>query len=454
MVSGWCDFTHPDIFSAGLKVFQAKSKSPKSVSKTFASWFWCMTKTHRRYCWRWRFFRQVFDEKSDFFASATATPPKVVPRLQRIATSCRLAPKHIGSIAVVSCVEKNCFLGVLNHADGRLCGVLFLRTTLLDVGTGTGWETYFLRYKNPALVLTRWACWACWACWAQVPCCPFSKSLVVIFPKSQELTSLLVCWASHGNVSRMMFGCFFFSLGDWGGGMSSWLWHCFRWGFPQVKFVQEDVLHFHGGQYDRVVPFWVMKIRFWLCFLFVDLLTFVSFTLFLTFGKIARGLQCVLWESLWSCGCVEACGAGTLVRRRTCSGGTQQNPSHLYTYLLQTLPTQNFESTHFCLLKHGHFPCLETQSWTPNFEPRAFLHTFQVISHPLGRPWLRTLQEKDPRMADSLKHLEDDLSWNIETWNKMPCGWWLERFDFPNCQKPPKECKKYMMYSSSQTSKP
>lgn len=29
----------------------------------------------------------------------------------------------------------------------------------------------------------------------------------------------------------------------------------FRLGFPQVKFVQEDVLHFHGGEkYDRVVP--------------------------------------------------------------------------------------------------------------------------------------------------------------------------------------------------------
>ena len=83
------------IFSAGLNVFQAKSKSPKSVSKTFASWFWCMIKTHPKILLKMAFFCQVFDEKSDFFASATATPPKVVPRLQRIATSCRLAPKPI-----------------------------------------------------------------------------------------------------------------------------------------------------------------------------------------------------------------------------------------------------------------------------------------------------------------------------------------------------------------------
>lgn len=83
------------IFSAGLKVFQAESKSPKSVSKTFASWFWCMIKTHPKILLKMAFFCQVFDEKSDFFASATATPPKVVPRLQRIATSCRLAPKPI-----------------------------------------------------------------------------------------------------------------------------------------------------------------------------------------------------------------------------------------------------------------------------------------------------------------------------------------------------------------------
>eukprot|EP00438_Fugacium_kawagutii_P022555 Skav202586 [mRNA] locus=scaffold1305:73866:83413:+ [translate_table: standard] len=33
---------------------------------------------------------KVFDEKSDFFASATATPPNVVPRLQRIAASALL----------------------------------------------------------------------------------------------------------------------------------------------------------------------------------------------------------------------------------------------------------------------------------------------------------------------------------------------------------------------------
>mmetsp|Transcript_53896 Transcript_53896/g.100994 ORF Transcript_53896/g.100994 Transcript_53896/m.100994 type:complete len:253 (+) Transcript_53896:41-799(+) len=47
---------------------------------------------------------KIFDEKSDFFASAVATPPEVVPRLLRIADSCRLAPG----------------------------------TTVLDIGTGTG----------------------------------------------------------------------------------------------------------------------------------------------------------------------------------------------------------------------------------------------------------------------------------------------------------------------------
>lgn len=102
---------------------------------------------------------KVFDEKSDFFASATATPPQVVPRLQRIAASCRLAPK----------------------------------TTLLDVGTGTG----------------------------------------ALLPFFQE---------SGADLSKV-------TGVDLSAGMLSFA----RQRFPQVKFVQDDVLNFTGGRYDRVV---------------------------------------------------------------------------------------------------------------------------------------------------------------------------------------------------------
>ena len=48
-------------------------------------------------------------------------------------------------------------------------------------------------------------------------------------------------------------GLFFWVGGMLGG--QNWLRGCDNVGsgFPQVKFVQEDVLHFHGGPYDRVV---------------------------------------------------------------------------------------------------------------------------------------------------------------------------------------------------------
>lgn len=158
-----------------------------------------------------RYQEKVFDEKSDFFASATATPPKVVPRLQRIATSCRLAPK----------------------------------TTLLDVGTGTGALLPFFQESG----------------------CDLSKVTGV----------------------------------DLSAGMLSFA----RERFPQVKFVQEDVLQFHGGEkYDRVV--------FNACF------------------------------------------------------GNLYDPVAVLKHVAQEL------------LSEGGLV---------------------VISHPLGRPWLRTLQEKDPRMV-------------------------------------------------------
>ncbi|CAK9039903.1 unnamed protein product [Durusdinium trenchii] len=103
--------------------------------------------------------RKVFDEKSDFFASATATPPAVVPRLQRIAKSCSLESK----------------------------------TTLLDVGTGTG-----------ALL-------------------PFFKE-------------------SGGDLAQIT-----------GVDLSAGMLGFARERFPQARFVQDDVLHFEGGPYDRVV---------------------------------------------------------------------------------------------------------------------------------------------------------------------------------------------------------
>ena len=56
-----------------------------------------------------------------------------------------------------------------------------------------------------------------------------------------------------GRMDGRMDGPFFLVGGMWGGG--NWLRDCDNVGpgFPQVKFVQEDVLHFHGGPYDRVV---------------------------------------------------------------------------------------------------------------------------------------------------------------------------------------------------------
>ena len=101
--------------------------------------------THPKILLKMASFCQVFDEKSDFFASATATPPKVVPRLQRIATSCRLAPKPICSdwkLLLRRRLRRKKWLSwsTFNRKMpiGAVVFLFVLRTTLLDVGTGTG----------------------------------------------------------------------------------------------------------------------------------------------------------------------------------------------------------------------------------------------------------------------------------------------------------------------------
>ena len=70
---------------------------------------------------------EVFDEKSDFFASATATPPAVVPRLQRIAKSCSLESKPLGEIGCErtnDLNDKGTFDMILRYIKSNSCKML------------------------------------------------------------------------------------------------------------------------------------------------------------------------------------------------------------------------------------------------------------------------------------------------------------------------------------------
>ncbi len=151
-----------------------------------------------------------------------------------------------------------------------------------------------------------------------------------------------------------------------------------------------------------------------------DLLTFISlgFSCLEFWQKIARGLQCVLWESLWSCGCVEACGTGTPVRRRTCSGGTQQNhliSTHIWyrPYRVRILRVPTF----------GCWTMVIFHAWNSKLSPLILnqgLEPYSGHQPPVGATLVANLTREGSPDGRFLKKILEDLCWDIETWSKMP----------------------------------